>query len=224
MVEPFEPQLRQARQLALLARLADGEHDRHRLGQQPARHESDHLHGGAVEPLEIVHETQQRLRLGHLRQETERRQAHEEAVRSSAGREAERDPQGVLLRLRERSEATEQRHAELMQTRERQLHLRLDAGDLDDPETRSLTGGETQQRRLAHARLAADGEHAAAAPRAASRSRSRSLDRPRNAGGRWSAAMVRTRYPGDRPGTSPGATSAGSRDRVAIKPNPRRPT
>ena len=164
VVEPLEPQFRQARQLALLARLADGEHDRHPLREQPARHESEHLAGGVVEPLEVVHETQQRLRLRHLRQETERRQAHEEPVASSAGREPERHPERVLLRLRERFEAIEQRHAELMQTRERQFHLRLDAGDLDDPEPGGLAGDETQQRRLAHARLATDDEHAAAAP------------------------------------------------------------
>ena len=98
VAEPFEPQLRQARQLALLARLADAEHDRHRLGEQPARHEPEHLRRRLVEPLEVVHETQQRLLLGDLRQQAERRQADEEAVGRIAGREAERDPQRVLLR------------------------------------------------------------------------------------------------------------------------------
>ena len=163
VVEPLQAQLGQARQLALLTRLADGEDERDPLGQQAARHEPERLRGGLVEPLEVVHETQQRLRLGHLRQQCERCQADQEAVGSRAGREAERHSQGSLLGLRERSEATEQRPAELVQAGERQLHLRLDAGDLDDPEPWSLVRGEAQQRRLAHPRLAADDEHAATA-------------------------------------------------------------
>jgi hypothetical protein len=74
VAEPFEPQLRQIFRPALVARLADAEHHRDRLGEQPARHESEHLPRGAVEPLEVVHETQQRLLLGDLRQQAERRQ------------------------------------------------------------------------------------------------------------------------------------------------------
>ena len=109
------------------------EHDRDRLGEQPARDEPEHLRGGLVEPLEVVDDAQQRLLLGDLRQQAERGQADEEAVGRRAGREAERDPQRVLLRLRERVEAVEQRRAELMQPGERQLHLGLDAGDLQRP-------------------------------------------------------------------------------------------
>ena len=50
-----------------------------------------------------------------------------------------------------------------MQPRVRQLHLRLDAGDLQDPEPRGLAGGVPQQRGLADAGLAADHQRAAAA-------------------------------------------------------------
>ena len=86
VIEPLQAQLRHARQLALLARLADGEDDRDPLGEQAARHEPERLRGGLVEPLEVVHETQQRLRLGRLGQQRQRRQADEEAVGSRAGR------------------------------------------------------------------------------------------------------------------------------------------
>ncbi len=159
--EALQPQFRQARQAARLPRFADAEHDRHRLGEQPASHEAEDLLRRAVEPLKIVHETQHGLLLGVRRQERQRGEAHQEAVGRSAGCEAERDIERVALRLRERVRAIEQRPAELLQTRERQLALRLDAGDVDDPERSRLARGVPHQRRLAHARLAADDQHAA---------------------------------------------------------------
>ena len=66
VAEPFEPQLRKARDVAVVARLADREDDRHRLGEQPPRHEPEHLPRGLVQPLKVVDETQQRLLLGQL--------------------------------------------------------------------------------------------------------------------------------------------------------------
>ena len=179
---------------------------------------------GVVEPLEVVDETQQGLLLGELREQRERRQADEEAVGRIAGREPERHAQRVPLRRRERVDAATQRRAELMQSRERQLHLGLDAGDLHDPEARGLTGGVPQQRRLADPGLTADHEHAAAAPRA----------RPRAAGpapgARWIGrgtpagagrrAIAGATLPVRRPGTFPGATSARSRDRAARTATP----
>ena len=86
----------------------------------------------------IVDEAQQRPRLGDVGQQGERGQADQEAVGRGAGREPERDPQRVALRRREPVEPIEQRHAELVQPGERQLHLGLHAGDLDDPEVRGL--------------------------------------------------------------------------------------
>jgi hypothetical protein len=69
----------------------------------------------------------------------------------------------------------------------RQLHLGLDAGDLRDPEAGRLARAVVQERRLAHAGLAADDQHRAltAATFASIRSsNSRSPARPRNAGTR----------------------------------------
>ena len=104
VAEPFEPQLRQARDVAVIARLADGEHDRHPLGEQPARHESEHLLRGIVEPLEIVDETQQRLLLGQLREQVSVARPTRKRSGGIARREPERDAQGVLLRRRQRIE------------------------------------------------------------------------------------------------------------------------
>ena len=105
---------------------------------------------------------------------------------------------------RERVEPVEPRRAQLMQPRERQLPLGLDAGDLRDPVPGRPIGGVAHQRRLADAGHAADHEHRAARARA----------RRRAAGpaprvrwiGRGTPAVparpwVRKPYPSDGPGT-----------------------
>jgi hypothetical protein len=48
-----------------------------------------------------------------------------------------------------------------MDPRERQLHLRLDALHLDDPQPRGLPRGVAQERGLPDARVAANHEHRA---------------------------------------------------------------
>ena len=57
------------------ARLAHREHDRHRLRQQPPRDEPEDLARGAVEPLRVVDEADQRLLVGDLGQQGQRRRA-----------------------------------------------------------------------------------------------------------------------------------------------------
>jgi hypothetical protein len=151
-----ERQLREADQLVLVARLADRERDRHGLGQHPSRDESEHLPRCGIEPLGIVDETQQRPLRGNLGQEAERRQGDQEAVGSGTRRQAERDAESGLLRLWELAEPAEHRRAELMQSRERQLHLGLDPGDPRDPEAGRLTRAVVQQGRLADTCLPAD--------------------------------------------------------------------
>ena len=61
-------------------------------------------------------------------------------------------PEGDLLGLGKRVQPVEHRRAQLVQPRVRQLHLRLDARDLDDPEAGRPVAGVAQQRRLADAR------------------------------------------------------------------------
>ena len=163
LAESLEHQFRQADQLALLARLPHGEDDRHRFCQQPSRDESKHLRRGAVEPLRVIDDTEQLLLLGDFRKQAERGQGDEEPIGGRAGRQAERGAQCVALRCRETTEPGEHRGAQLMQSRERQLHLRLDGHAPGNAKTRRLADAVAQKRGLAHTRLATNDEHCALA-------------------------------------------------------------
>ncbi len=95
----------------------------------------------AVEPVSVIDETQQRPLFGNLCQQGECSQGDQKAVGGIARREAEGDAQGVLLGIRKRVEPREHRCAQVMQSRERQFHLGLDARDLGHSEPSSLPGG-----------------------------------------------------------------------------------
>ncbi len=157
-----EVELRQPRELAGVGRVADGEHERHRLGEQPAGDEAEHLRGGRVEPLRVVDDAQQRALGSGLGEEAQRRERDQEAVGRGAGRQPQGDAEGRLLRGRQGVEPAEQRRAQLMEAGERQLHLRLDAGHPRDAEARRLPGAVVQQRGLAHPGLAPHDQHRAA--------------------------------------------------------------
>jgi hypothetical protein len=129
-------------------RFADREDDGHRLGVQPPRDEAEHLARSAVEPLRVVHDTEQRPILRDGRQQAERREGHEETVGSLPRGQAQGDAQGFPLRLREGLDQLEHRRAQLMNAGEGQFHLGLDARDMRDPETRRLPGAVLEQRRL----------------------------------------------------------------------------
>ena len=133
-------ELRQPGELADVGRVADGEHERHRFRQQPARDEAQHLRRGRIEPLRVVHEAQQRALRPRPASRLSVARRDQETVGSGAGCQAERHAERGLLRLRERAEPVEHRRAQLVQPRERQLHLRLDAGDPRDAEARRLSG------------------------------------------------------------------------------------
>lgn len=129
--EPFDCQLRQTGKHPLAGRLPDREQEQHRLSQQPPSDEPEHLGRGVIQPLRVIDQAAQRRRGGILGQQAQHRQTHHEPVRSSPRRQPERHTQRTLLRLRQRGQATQHRPAELMQRRERQLHLGLHAGDLN---------------------------------------------------------------------------------------------
>jgi hypothetical protein len=78
-------QHRQRRQLVLLAGLADREHAGHRLGEQTACDEGEHLCGGTVQPLGVVDDAHQRALLGRRREQAQHGQADEKAVRCRPG-------------------------------------------------------------------------------------------------------------------------------------------
>ena len=90
--------LRKAPQLLLLAGLPYREHQRHRLRQEPARHEGKDLCRGPIEPLRVIHHADERPLLGDLGQQAQHRQTHQEAIRRRSGREAERRAKRIALR------------------------------------------------------------------------------------------------------------------------------
>ena len=161
LVEPPQLELRQARQPVLAARLPHGEHERHRLREKPARDEPERLRGASSSHWKSSTTQKSGRLLGGGGHQPQRRQRDQEAVGRIPGRQAQRDPEGGLLRLGKRVEPVEHRRAQLVQPRIGQLHLRLDAGDLDDPEPRRPLHRVSQERGLADARLAPDDQHGA---------------------------------------------------------------
>jgi hypothetical protein len=109
-----------------------------------------------VEPLLVIHQAEQRVSLGGIGQQAQDGQPDQEAIRCRPGTEAERGPQRGALRRREPLETAQHRPAQLVQPGEREFPLRLDTDDARHPAARGLLDQVVQQRRLAHARFAAD--------------------------------------------------------------------
>ncbi len=160
VAQPFDDQLRQPGQL--LGRRAGGEDQRDRLGQQAARDERERLQRRAVEPLRVVDTHNQRPLARHLGEQAEDRQPDQEAILGRTGRQPERDFERIALRRGQVLAAVEQRRAQLVQPRERELHLGVDPGRPRDPERVRALDGVVEQRRLPDARVAAHHENAAA--------------------------------------------------------------
>jgi hypothetical protein len=116
-----------------------------------------------VEPLHVIHETKQWLRLGDVGEQTQHGQPDQEAVRSSAASQAERRGQRVTLWARQLIEAIEIRGTQKMEAGERELHLGFDACGSSDPTTGCLAHDVIEQRSLADACITAKHEHAARA-------------------------------------------------------------
>ena len=115
--QPAQHQLGQAAEVVPGTRLADRDHDRDRLRQQPSRDEAEDQRRGRVEPLGVLHQTQQRPLLGRGGQQAQHGESDQEPVRDVARREAQGDAQRVPLGLRQRVQLVEQRRAELMDAR-----------------------------------------------------------------------------------------------------------
>jgi hypothetical protein len=135
-------------------RQAHGEDHAQRFGQQPAGDERQRLGGCHVEPLRVVDEAQERPFLGDLRQQAEDRETDEEPVGRVSLAQPERRRQRGALRPGQVLEPIEHRCAELMQPRERQLHLGLHPGRSRQPAIGGPLGQIAQQRGLPDPRLA----------------------------------------------------------------------
>jgi len=96
---------------------------RYRLRQQTAPDKAENLSRGLVEPLRVVHDAQQRLLLGGLRHEAERRDRDQEPVRAVSRGEPERDAEPAPLGFGERVKPAKQRSAQLVQPGEGKLHF-----------------------------------------------------------------------------------------------------
>ena len=89
VAEPADRQLGQPGENVIADPRPRGAHDRDPLGEQAAGDEPQNLRRGLVEPLPVVDDTGQRLLLGDLGDQRQRRQPHQEPVRRSAGTAAE---------------------------------------------------------------------------------------------------------------------------------------
>jgi hypothetical protein len=87
--------------------------------------EAQGLRRGPILPLRVVHRADEGPVLRHLGQQAQHRQSDEKAVGRVAGTHPERRGQRIALRRGKAVETVEHRPAELMQSRERELHLRL---------------------------------------------------------------------------------------------------
>jgi hypothetical protein len=111
LVEAGEPQLREVGQVALRARVTDGEHERDRLGEQSPRDESQHRAGRVVEPLQVVDDAQQRLLLGGGGQQAQHGKPDQEPVRWVTRGHSERDLERNTLRRGQVGQARHERRA-----------------------------------------------------------------------------------------------------------------
>jgi hypothetical protein len=119
------------------------------------------LPGGGIQPLRVINQAQQRPLFGNRGHQTEHGHADQERVGDIPGRQPDRNAQRVALRLRKGVDPSEHRRAELMNPRERELHLGFDARDLRDTEPRCLSSGVAQQCGLADAGVATNHQHSA---------------------------------------------------------------
>ena len=153
------------------ARSAD-DHDP--LGQQPAGDEADDLHRGPVEPLRIVDDAYERLLLGDLGKERQRRERDEEPIRGVSRSEAEHGGDRFALRSGKALELVEHRRADLVEAAVGELELGLDANRAHDAPTPHPSGQIPQERALPDASLST--EHQRPGP-AAERLRQQPIER-----------------------------------------------
>jgi hypothetical protein len=91
--------------------LADREDYRDRRRRQMTGHECQGLCRGPIQPVHIVHQADQRPRLGRFRQQAQGGQADREAARYVPVLHVERGPQGVTLRTGKSPEPVQERRA-----------------------------------------------------------------------------------------------------------------
>ena len=109
-----------------------GAHERDPLGEEPAGDEAEDLRRGVVEPLRVVDDADERLLLGDLGEQRQRREPDQEAVGCRRRAQPEHRRERVALRAGQPLEVLQHRRAELVQPAVGELHLRLDADGARD--------------------------------------------------------------------------------------------
>jgi hypothetical protein len=120
--------------LELEARLTRGEHDPDPLSEQTTSDKRQRQRRSPIQPLCIIHNTQQRTLLRHRREQTQHRQPNEKSLRRGPVAQPEDRLQRATLRSRQLLDAIQQRRAQLMQAGERELHIRLHSHRPHDPQ------------------------------------------------------------------------------------------
>ena len=155
-------ELRQARER--LAKLSRRKHERDLLRYETTGHKGQGPRGRTIEPLRVVNGTHEWLLLGGFGQQAEDRQTDQESIRRGVGgtpNQSERDVERVVLGLRQPPPEVEERQTQLLNRRERELHLRLDPRGPGDPKLGCSLDRVLEQRGLADARLSVHHQHAA---------------------------------------------------------------
>ena len=149
VIQPADGELRQPLEVPLAARLAHGEDQPDRLRTETARDERQRLCRGRVEPLRVVHDADEGSVFRDVGEQTQDRQADEEPIRRIAVAQTERGAKRIALRAGKALDAIQERRAQLLQPRVRELHLRLDSGRPGDGAPRRVLRQILQQRTLA---------------------------------------------------------------------------
>jgi hypothetical protein len=147
----------------VLCRFSHSEDQCDGLRHEPSRDEPEDLGRHAVQPLRVVDDAEQRTLLGRRRQQAQRRKRDQEPVGRLALSQTECDAKGVRLRRGQLIEPAQQGRAQLVDTGERELHLRFHTRDPRDAEPRCLPCGVVQQGGLPDPRLPAQDQRRAAA-------------------------------------------------------------
>ena len=164
IAQTLHDELRQACKLPLGASRAHREDQGDGLRDQTARNEPERLRRGPIQPLRVVDHAEQRPVTGSLRQQAQRGQTDDEAIRRVPCRQPERRGKRVALGARQTVEPIQHRRGQLLQAGERQLHLGLDSDCPHHAELRRRVDRVLQQCRLADPGLPSHHQGAALTP------------------------------------------------------------
>jgi hypothetical protein len=109
----------------------------------------------------VINNSEERTLLGCVGQQAEDRQSDEERTRRWPRAKSKRDAKRLVVGLRETVQTLEERGTQLLNRRERELHIRFDAGRPGDPKRTPSLDRILEQRRLADAGFAMHHQRAA---------------------------------------------------------------